>query len=291
MIMKRKRITASVISFCLLFSLLLFAAAKNLPGDVDGNGQVSAADARLCLRRAVDLENYARGSAEYTACDVTLDGEVTSADARMILRAAVGLETLGLPETDLNNNEYNILRSGSFYAVGSMETGGEIMPLEIALTPKTIYMRTEMDGLEMAVLQDAKNKIYLLNPAKKNYMELTKVAMDMMGMSAEDLFDTENLGFSDMPALSEADVVSTGEFNGSPCTVFTFYEEDNGRTYVYMYGNKLLGFENATSYGVSDVTYITSISSTVPSDKTAPPKDYRRVLMVVFMSEMANALG
>ena len=61
-------------------------------GDVDGNGEINSADARLCLRRAVALETYEKGSKEFIACDVHKDNQVTAADARLILRAAVGLE-------------------------------------------------------------------------------------------------------------------------------------------------------------------------------------------------------
>ena len=61
-------------------------------GDVDFDGNITASDARLALRRAVDLEDYAPGSREFIACDVDMDHNVTSGDARMILRGAVGLE-------------------------------------------------------------------------------------------------------------------------------------------------------------------------------------------------------
>lgn len=67
---------------------------KTLPGDVSGDGEVTAEDARLALRAAVGLENYAAGSPELLAADASKDGEITSEDARLILRAAVGLETL-----------------------------------------------------------------------------------------------------------------------------------------------------------------------------------------------------
>ncbi len=60
-----------------------------LLGDVDNNGIVSSADARLALRRSVNLETYAEGSPEFIACDVDMDGRVTSADARLILRRSV----------------------------------------------------------------------------------------------------------------------------------------------------------------------------------------------------------
>ena len=62
------------------------------PGDVDFDGEITAADARLALRRAVELETYAPGSDEFIACNVDKDAEVTAADARLILRAAVELE-------------------------------------------------------------------------------------------------------------------------------------------------------------------------------------------------------
>ena len=65
-----------------------------MPGDVDFDGRVTAADARLALRRAVELENYAPNSKEFIAADVDGDRNVTASDSRMVLRASVGLETL-----------------------------------------------------------------------------------------------------------------------------------------------------------------------------------------------------
>lgn len=95
--MSKKRYTQMV--SLLLAALLLLPvlplfrpeAAALTKGDVSGDGKVTSADARLCLRRAVGLETYAKGSAKYNACDYNGDGSVTAADARLILRAAVGL--------------------------------------------------------------------------------------------------------------------------------------------------------------------------------------------------------
>ena len=64
------------------------------PGDTDLDGRISAEDARLALRRAVELETFAETSLSYRAADVDCSGTVTAADARLILRAAVGLGTL-----------------------------------------------------------------------------------------------------------------------------------------------------------------------------------------------------
>ena len=61
-------------------------------GDVDGDGEITAADARLALRRAVDLETWTEEAVQFLSADVDTDGVVTAADARKILRAAVDLE-------------------------------------------------------------------------------------------------------------------------------------------------------------------------------------------------------
>ena len=65
-------------------------------GDVNADGAVSTADARLSLRKAVGLESYKEGTTKFIACNVNGDASVTTADARLILRAAVNLEKLKL---------------------------------------------------------------------------------------------------------------------------------------------------------------------------------------------------
>lgn len=62
-----------------------------LSGDADGDGIITAADARVALRAAVRLDEYAYDDPVLIACDWDCDGSVTPADARMILRYSVGL--------------------------------------------------------------------------------------------------------------------------------------------------------------------------------------------------------
>ncbi len=61
-----------------------------LKGDVDGDGDVDASDARKALRAAAKLENLSE-TAEYSA-DVNDDGKVTAADAKEILEKASGIK-------------------------------------------------------------------------------------------------------------------------------------------------------------------------------------------------------
>ena len=65
-------------------------------GDVDGNGKIETADARLALRCSIGLESYAADSREFKAADVDGKGGVTTSDARYILRKSIGLTDPGI---------------------------------------------------------------------------------------------------------------------------------------------------------------------------------------------------
>ena len=69
-----------------------YEAATVYVGDVDGDGTIDSGDARLCLRRAIDLETYKEGSKKWLACDADFDNSISVADARLILRAALELD-------------------------------------------------------------------------------------------------------------------------------------------------------------------------------------------------------
>ena len=54
-----KKLAIFITSVILTFALALFAFA-NAKGDVDGDGEITASDARLCLRAAVGLEELTK---------------------------------------------------------------------------------------------------------------------------------------------------------------------------------------------------------------------------------------
>lgn len=61
-------------------------------GDINMDGSITSADARLALRQAANLENLTDIQRE--AADVDKDGNITASDARTILRVAANLESL-----------------------------------------------------------------------------------------------------------------------------------------------------------------------------------------------------
>lgn len=74
--------------FSYVFSV--FVTAVYSKGDVSGDGNIKAEDARTILRAAVGLTSLE--GRRFLAGDVDRDNKITSSDARLTLRAAVGLE-------------------------------------------------------------------------------------------------------------------------------------------------------------------------------------------------------
>ena len=96
--MKFSRIASLLLAVALLFTAMPFGMAASPNGDIDNDGLVTPADARLALRCAVRLEELT--AFQLAAADLDLDGEITPADARLILRIAVGLPIDGVDITN-----------------------------------------------------------------------------------------------------------------------------------------------------------------------------------------------
>ena len=87
--MKKTAIFSVIPALALLLAVFAFAYA---PGDIDNDGAVTSADARLALRLSVGLDEC--NEEMFAAADVDKDEEITPGDARFILRVSVGLESL-----------------------------------------------------------------------------------------------------------------------------------------------------------------------------------------------------
>ncbi len=69
---------------------------NDLPGDVNGDGIINAADARMILRASAGLLELT--DAEFKRADINGDGEITAAEARAVLRLAAELDTQSNPK-------------------------------------------------------------------------------------------------------------------------------------------------------------------------------------------------
>lgn len=86
-----KKLSCIFVVLLIMLQTVPFVAAKSVStGDVNGDGIISAADARAALRLSVSLDRACFHAMQYA--DVNADGEYSANDARTILRVAVGLE-------------------------------------------------------------------------------------------------------------------------------------------------------------------------------------------------------
>lgn len=83
-----KKILSVILTAVLLVTGIVFSIAAE-KGDVDGDGKISAADARMALRFSVSLD--VPTDEQKILADFDENGSITAADARSILRLSVGL--------------------------------------------------------------------------------------------------------------------------------------------------------------------------------------------------------
>lgn len=97
-----KKIIALLLAIAMLATLTLPCVFAEAPadetckywGDMDEDGKVTSADARLVLRYSVGLQDNPEGYTEDVLykCDIDQDGKISSSDARSVLRLSVGLD-------------------------------------------------------------------------------------------------------------------------------------------------------------------------------------------------------
>ena len=63
-----------------------------LVGDANGDGQITAADARILLRLSAKLEKLESYNVPFAVLDVNGDGQITASDARIVLRLSAKLD-------------------------------------------------------------------------------------------------------------------------------------------------------------------------------------------------------
>ncbi len=172
-------------------------------------------------------------------------------------------------------SEYDYLKSGVFHMKGKMiDKTGTAAPMEIAITPDSIYMLSDFDGTPMGMLI-ADETVYMVYPEKKAYLEFSDSLMSMAGLDINELANPDTMDFGNYGSLSDADSMTEEDYNGRKCSVYHFTVE-NGQSHVYLDGTKLVRLETMDKNGkLVTAMEIESITGTVPADKSNPPSSYK----------------
>ena len=298
MIRFTKKALALALSLVLALSvgLTAFAAAS---GDLTGDNKIGTADARKILRAAIGLDTLS--AAEKDAADVNLDGAITTADARMALRVAVGLEK---SDGKLYKNQYDVLRSGFFFADLTVTDSAGAQDMLIAATPDSTYLQMMftdaelkeefgIDAIQIDLLFKGE-KAYLLDPANRAYGEFP---FEAMGMSKDELGDMTEARemFNRFPSLDKASSKEKGKYNGASCTAYTF-NYNNGALKVFMDGKKLLAIAEYDEKNALAVLYeFRAAALTVPTACTEIPSGYEaadpiELMLTLFFGDLLKDL-
>ena len=189
-------------------------------------------------------------------------------------------------------SEYDIYRSGHFYVTGvATEGDGMVTPLELAVTDKTVYMLSQIDGVNIGILVAGK-KSYMMYEDKKKYCELSSVLMNAADLNPDEMIATAKESYAELQPLDEAVRLAEGDVNGYKCKTYHFRNDERELTTVSISGNKLVQVSKYDSNGRLETTIdFSSVSADVPQSKTEPPKDYKKTGMISFLMELSNAMG
>ncbi len=300
----KNRLIAAILSLVMIFSSasMLVSADSFMLGDVDGNGKITAMDARTVLRAAAKIETLPE---EYiVAADVNFDGKVTAMDARMILRASSRVEPLPeMPTEDVSETEKTTIAEptetttdetttlppetttqepdtgvvvteypeaikaffkGAFYLNGRMGNDGEIMTVKMATNKSgtEIVMESGSGTLSIYATKSSAYLKVITAEGKKYYVEMTKTMMENYGIDF-----AEALGdFSFLGVEEPGDPVLTKEeYDGKLCDVYTFGKEDGSVMVFYADGEDILKIVVREKGGKeSTAIYVDELSGTIP---------------------------
>lgn len=194
--------------------------------------------------------------------------------------------------TPPTSSEFDVLKSGTFYMKGGMtDSSGALSPMEIAMTPSSMFVLSDFNGASMGILIKD-NSVYMIYEDEKAYLELSDSIMQMAGLDVNELTSSGSIDFSSLGSLSEAQSVTQEEYNGRTCQVYHFENTESGEKRIYMDGTKLVRIAMySTSGKFVSATEIDSISSTVPAGKSSPPSDYKAYKGITGMISFMTLIG
>lgn len=138
---------------CVTVFICLLISAGALTGDLDFNGSLKTADARLALRYSLKLENF--DAKAFAKADVNTDGRVNSSDARLILRAVLKITSLDKFDNYYMNAKY------------TNSSTGKVTYLDTAWFKNEVLIR--IDDVTTLIYNNSENTVTIVNHNKKQY--------------------------------------------------------------------------------------------------------------------------
>lgn len=184
---------------------------------------------------------------------------------------------------DADNNVLAQIRSffnGKYYFDGSMISGGTQAPTEMAMDGNNFQVYTEMEGLDIAVM-NMDDTMYLMNPEKKTYIEINAALKSLMGVDDDAFsFEFNKIKFdSDSPTS-----VTEATYMGKSAICYTYKDSENCIEFITV-GNEI---KQITQYSSSSeaktILQADEFSAEIPDDMLTF-KGYSKTNMISFMKD------
>lgn len=183
-------------------------------------------------------------------------------------------------------NFINTMNSKHFKIVGTMETEGESMPLDLVMYDSNVRMTTTLEGVTIAVCV-VDGKTYLVSDENQQYVELTDSVKSMLGI--------DNNEFSvDFGVDISTDNISTNTeaVDGVIYNVYTCASRDNANdlTKFYVDNGKIVKLAQYENNALVSVLNITTMDGGITSEDASIPAGYKQVSVTSFVTSLMSAL-
>ncbi len=277
-------------------------AEQTLAADMDADHFVTSGDARTILRISVNLDPMPDAFVDVpedpadpatptdaTPTDATPTDPTKPTDPATPTDAtptdATPTDATGGIIPPAENNEFDMLRKGTFYFIATAVDGSGKSQMEIAKTANSEYLATTLNSISIAVLTIG-DKYYLVNPKDNTYLDLNNIIvrseMKLLGLNVDDLSHMNVFDFSFFPPLDQATRCET-DSNGYVKYIF---ETEIGSLNVVMDGKTLLRIENAQDGSVYRIDF-TKVTDEVPPEKCSINKKNERT-QLIFLTSLMN---
>jgi len=276
-------------------------------GDVNNDGYLNAADARIILRassRLIRLSPPQLWNHERVYGDVDGDGVVTAADARIVLRWSSRLDPIpdepppikppvvdpGKPPVYTNDSALVI--SGRYYLKGKLtlhkeyESDKEI-DLDYAVNGgQYCNKNADFDGVKLTALFNSGLTLTLINPNKQIYRATNAAELVLFGYSLHKWRPYDDVPSFGSTAANKGEPIATGEYFGDStklCNIYKYTNENQSFAKHYREGNTLVGVKFYDTKGKHIATLSVDTLSMDINSMFTVPADYNSVSSLYFI--------
>jgi hypothetical protein len=181
------------------------------------------------------------------------------------------------------------LASKAFALEGSMESDGELLPIDFAICGDNASMKTSMDNITLKILL-FDGETYLVSDEEKTYMALGKAVRKMLGIEDMDLSEMM-ASFGDVDIDYDTVSTYTEVVDGTMYDVLNYPSDDapNTGTRFYLANGELVKMVTYAAGGDTSALVVNKLTANITNNDLAIPETYEKIGYIEFLSSLMKA--